>query len=197
MGNDIEIWKKFKAGDKSALTDVYLQNFNAMFQYGIKFKDDPDLIKDCIQEVFCKLIQAGTKLGETDNIRYYLLKSLKNKILKELSKNRKIESVGVIAMIFDASFSMEEEIERKENSTLKEKALLKALSSFSDHQREIIYLRYDCGLEYGQICELMDLKYDSARKLVFRTIKVLRENIEGGVKLPILFLFQYSKKHVL
>jgi RNA polymerase sigma factor (sigma-70 family) len=197
LEKDVEIWRKFKAGDKSALTDVYLQNFNSMFQYGIKFKDDPDFIKDCIQEVFCKLIQAGTKLGETENIRYYLFKALKNAILKGLGNNRKIEFLDVTAMKFDAAFSMEEEIERKENSTLKEKALLKALASLSEHQREIIYLRYDSGLEYEQICDLMNLKYDSARKLVFRTVKLLRKIIEGETKLPILFLFLFHKKHVL
>ncbi|NEW83417.1 MAG: sigma-70 family RNA polymerase sigma factor [Mariniphaga sp.] len=191
MEKDVEIWRKFKAGDKSALTDVYLQNFNSMFQYGIKFKDDPDFIKDCIQEVFCKLIQAGTKLGETENIRYYLFKALKNSILKGLGRTRKIESLETDVLKFDASFSLEEEIERKENSTFKEKALLKALSRLSDHQREIIYLRYDSGLEYEQICDLMDLKYDSARKLIFRTIKLLRETIEGEMKLPILFLFRF------
>lgn len=191
MEKDVEIWRKFKAGDKSALTDVYLQNFNSMFQYGIKFKDDPDFIKDCIQEVFCKLIQAGTKLGETENIRYYLFKALKNSILKGLGRTRKIESLETDALKFDPSFSLEEEIEEREHATIKEKALLQALNSLSDHQREIIYLRYESGLEYEQICDLMDLKYDSARKLVFRTIKLLREIIEGEMKLPILFLFRF------
>ena len=192
MEKNVEIWEKFKAGDKSALTEVYLQNFNSMFQYGIKFKDDPDFIKDCIQEVFYKLIQAGTNLSATVNIRYYLFKALKNAILKDLGKIRKIESLDGVAVKFYAVFSMEEEIEEKENATIKEKALLKALKSLSDHQREIIYLRYDSGLEYEQICDLMDLKYDSARKLVFRTIKLLKEIIEGEMKLPILFLFRFS-----
>lgn len=192
MEKNVEIWEKFKAGDKSALTEVYLKNFNSMFQYGIKFKDDPDFIKDCIQEVFYKLIQAGTNLSATVNIRYYLFKALKNAILKDLGKIRKIESLDGVAVKFYAVFSMEEEIEEKENATIKEKALLKALKSLSDHQREIIYLRYDSGLEYEQICDLMDLKYDSARKLVFRTIKLLKEIIEGEMKLPILFLFRFS-----
>jgi DNA-directed RNA polymerase specialized sigma24 family protein len=67
----------------------------------------------------------------------------------------------------------------------------------SDRQREIIYLRYECGMEYDQICDIMDLKNDSARKLVYRAIKSLKDIIEGQLKLPILFLFQFSNKHAL
>ena len=197
MKKDVEIWEKFKAGDKSALTDIYLQNFHSMFQYGIKFKDDPDFIKDCIQEVYYKLIQAGSKLGTTANIRYYLFKALKNNILKELDKNRKVESLEAASLRFGAVFAMEEEIAEKENATLKEIALLKALKSLSDRQREVIYLRYECEMDYEKICDLMDLKYDSARKLLFRAIKLLKETIKDEFKLPLLFLFRFREKHVL
>ncbi len=192
MTNDREIWENFKAGDKSALSYVYFQYFHSMFQYGIKFNSDSEFIKDCIQDVFYKLIQANEKLGPTDNIRFYLLKALKNTIYKSINKNRQIELVEFELMKFDAPFALEEEIAEKENATLREMALLKALNSLSERQREIIYLRFECAMEYDQICELMQLKSDSARKLVFRAIKTLRENMDEQLKHPILFLIRFS-----
>jgi RNA polymerase sigma factor (sigma-70 family) len=194
---DREIWEKFKAGDKSVLSDIYFQYFRSMFQYGIKFKDDPEFIKDCIQDVFLKLIQAGEKLSSTENIQFYLFKALKNAIYKEIDKRKKIEWTEMMPLKFEAPFMLEEEIVEKENTTIKEMALLKALNDLSDRQREIIYLRYECGMEYDQICDIMDLKNDSARKLVYRAIKSLKDIIEGQLKLPILFLFQFSNKHAL
>ncbi len=192
MTNDHEIWENFKAGDKSALSYVYFQYFPSMFQYGIKFKSDPEFIKDCIQDVFFKLIQANEKLGPTENIRFYLLRALKNAIYKAIDKSRKIELVEFELMKFDAPFALEEEIAEKENTTLREMALLKALNSLSERQREIIYLRFECGLDYEQICEMMQLKNDSARKLVFRAIKTLREIMDEQLKHPILFLIRFS-----
>ena len=197
MTKDFEIWENFKAGDKSALSYIYFQYFHSMFQYGIKFKDDPEFIKDCIQDVFFKLIKAGEKLGPTENIRFYLFKALKNTILKELEKNKKSESAEIFPLKFDYLFSFEEEIQEKEDGSQKEKALLKALDSLSERQREIIYLRYDCAMEYDQICDIMDLKNDSARKLLFRAIKSLREIIGDPLRLPILFLIRLSRTHVL
>jgi RNA polymerase sigma factor (sigma-70 family) len=197
LKKDHEIWENFKAGDKSALSYVYFQYFHSMFQYGIKFKDDPDFIKDCIQDVFLKLIQAGDKLSPTENIRFYLFKALKNAIYKEIEKNKKNELVELLPFKFDAPFALEEEIAEKENTSNKETALLKALNDLSERQREIIYLRYECSMEYDQICDIMQLKNDSARKLIFRAIKSLRETIDEHLKFSILFLFRFSQKHVL
>lgn len=192
MGKDAEIWERFKSGDKSAMSYIYFQHFQSMFQYGIKFKDEPEFIKDCIQDVFYKLIQARTKLSPTSNIKFYLFKALKNAIIKELGKSARIKETQVK---FEASFSMEDEIWEKENATTKEKVLVKALNSLSNRQREIIYLRYECGMEYNQICNLMNLKKDSARKLVFRAIKLLKDVIEGELKIPILFYLRFYNKH--
>jgi RNA polymerase sigma factor (sigma-70 family) len=167
-----------------------------MFQYGIKFKNDPEFIKDCIQDVFFKLIKAGKNLGTTNNIRFYLFKSMKTSILKKIEKDRRLEEIGN-DLKFEAQFSVEEEIAEKENATEKEKSLSQALKKLSDRQREIIYLRYECEMEYSQICEIMHLKNDSARRLVFRAIKTLREIIDDEIKFPVLFFFRFSAKYAL
>lgn len=196
MKQDWEIWESFKKGDQSALSYIYFQYFHSMFQYGIRFKDDPEFIKDCIQEVFLKLIKAGEKLGSTENIRFYLFKSLKNTIYKEIDKSHRIELEGSVWLKFDAPFTFEEEIEEKENVSNKEKALLKALNKLSKRQREIIYLRFECGMEYEEICDIMQLKNDSARKLVFRAIKSLKKIIEDHFQFPVYLLIHFSKKYV-
>lgn len=186
MKNDYEIWEAFKEGDKSALSYIYSQHFHSMFQYGIRFNDDPELIKDCIQDAFYNLIKSGRQLGTTDNIRFYLFRTLKNVIYKRFEKDRKIRLVEMLS--FNTCFSLEEEILEKENTTNKEKALVSVLKSLSERQREIIYLRFECGMEYNLICKIMKLKGDSARKLVFRAIKVLRKSIEEKIKTLVLFL---------
>lgn len=194
MNNDNEIWKKFKGGDKSALSYIYFQYFNSMYQYGIKFKNDPEFIKDCIQDVFLKLIKAGKNMEMSDNILYYLLHALKNTIYKKVAKE-KANIEGEQRVKFEAYFSLEEEIIEKENAINMETELVKALGKISERQREIIYLRYECGMKYEQICEIMNLKNDSARKLVFRAIKSLREILDEKIKASLLFFIKYSKKY--
>ena len=189
---DLEIWESFKKGDKSALSFIYFQHFYPMFQYGIRFKDDPEFIKDCIQDVFFKLIKAGENLGTTTNIRFYLFKVLKNVIYKKIAKEKKLEELGSNHLKFEALFAVEEDFSENENPTAKETTLYQALKNLSDRQREIIYLRYECGMDYAQISDIMHMKNDSARKLVFRAIKTLRKIIEDQLNFPVLFFLRFS-----
>lgn len=189
MTTDKEIWERFKAGEKNALSFVYFQYFSSMFQYGIKFRDDEEFVKDCIHDVFVKLIQAGERLSSTENIRFYLFRALKNKIYKEIYKDKK-EEAQMAHLEFTARFALEEEPE--DEAGPKERALVRALKNLSDRQREIIYLRYECGMEYEEICGIMNLKNDSARKLVFRAIKALKDNIEDPIQFPILMILKFS-----
>lgn len=165
-----------------------------MYQYGIKFYGDTEFIKDCIQEVFFRLIRSGSKLGPTDNIRFYLFRALKNEIFKESERKRKTESAMDASHEFRLSFLAEEQSIETEVELQKEKALVQALGTLSPRQREIIYLKYECEMNYRQICEIMDLKSDSARKLVFRAVQSLKEIIEE--KSAVLFLFSLFHKYV-
>ena len=182
MRSDRKIWENFKSGDKSALSYIYFQNFECMFQYGMKFKDDPDFVKDCIQDVFFKLIEAGTKLGSTNNIRFYLFKALKNHIIRELTRVKKNESLENCTVNFHSSFIVEEQNADNMLVLNKEKALVQALGKLSERQREIIYLRYECGMNYEGICKIMNLRNDSARKLMFRAVTSLKTIIESEVR---------------
>lgn len=196
MKNDLKIWEDFKNGDKAALSFIYFEYFHSMYQYGIKFNGDPEFVKDCIQEVFFNMIRSGSRLGSTDNIRFYLFRSLKNEIFKELEKQRKVGLAVNETHEFQLSFLIEEQSFETEKDVEKGKALIHALSTLSPRQREIIYLKYECGMNYGQICEIMDLKNDSARKLVFRAVQSLKTAIEDH-KNAYLFLFSLFQKHVL
>lgn len=110
-----------------------------------------------------------------------------------MMKDRK---TGFVTLEFDVPYALEEEISEKENASEREKALANALSQLSPRQREIIYLRFECGMDYNHICEIMQMKSDSARKLVFRSIKSLKEIIEGHRTTPVLFFFNFPQKHV-
>lgn len=176
MDSDKKIWDDFKKGQKEALSYIYHQNVQLLFRYGKKFSSDEDLIKDTIQDLFFDLIKARENLSSTDNISYYLISSFRHKLFLNLKKqnypeNNRTESVPGIQIIF----SVEEEMIAKEELARKEKRISDALQQLSPKQREIIFYRYSCNLDYKHICEIMGLQYDSARKLVFRALKSLKE----------------------
>ena len=62
--------------------------------------------------------------------------------------------------------------------------LKSAWGKLTDKQKEILYLRFYQGLEYEQIAEVLDIKYQSLRNAVSRAIKSLR----GDMLLLIIFM---------
>jgi RNA polymerase sigma factor (sigma-70 family) len=151
------------------------------------------LAKDLIQDLFFDLIRTRSNLGPTNNIYFYLIKALRRRILlslNERSNTKKYDEVDRIP-VAEFVYSIEDEFIQRESLTIKEQKVRKALESLSPKQREIIYYRYTCNFEYDQICEIMSIKYDSARKMVFRAIKTLREQLSESV----LLLFYLHRCH--
>jgi len=170
------LWSKFLEGDTQVLSLIFLRYSNVLFDYGCRFTADKDLVKDCIQEVFCTLIRTRKNLSETDNVRLYLLKSLKRKIIRELksasNKPRLLDDQD-----YSFNFLWSENLDDQLNELAEEKRLLiaDAMNSLTERQKEAIYLRFNRGLEYEEISFLLNLNYQSSRALIHRAIEKLRE----------------------
>jgi len=195
------LWSRFLKGDNQVLSLIYLQYSNALFDYGCRFTVDRDLVKDCIQEVFCTLIRTRKNLSETDNVRLYLLKSLKRRIIRDLkSANSKPQLLNDQDYSFDLLWSESLDDQLNELNEEKRQLIASAMQSLTDRQKEAIYLRFNRGLEYEEISFLMSLNYQSSRALIHRAIEKLREVIHVQDKKINQFLFSIlccKKKDVL
>ncbi|MBW8332198.1 MAG: sigma-70 family RNA polymerase sigma factor [Prolixibacteraceae bacterium] len=173
------IWSRFLKGDNQVLSLIYLQHSNALFDYGCRFAVDKHMVKDCIQEVFCSLIRTRSNLGETDNIRLYLLKSLKRKIIRELKNvNSQSSLITEQDFPFDLRWSENMDDQLYDLDEEKKHLLSEAMQSLTERQKEAIYLRFNRGLEYEEISFLLNLNYQSSRALIHRAIEKLREIIQ-------------------
>lgn len=169
------LWTRFLKGDNQVLSLIYLQHSNSLFDYGCRFTIDKDLVKDCIQEVFCSLMRNRNNLSETDNIRLYLLKSLKRKIISELKKqNNQARILTDQDYPFDLRWSENMDDHLHELDEEKKQLLSDAMQSLTERQKEAIYLRFNRGLEYEEISFLLNLNYQSSRALIHRAIEKLR-----------------------
>lgn len=190
------LWSKFLNGDDDVLSLIYLKHSGALFDYGCRFTVDKDLVKDCIQEVFCTLIRTRKNLSETDNVRLYLLKSLKRRILREI-KNLGNQSLQLTDQDYSFDIFVAENVDDQLNELDEGKRLLltEAMQSLTDRQKEAIYLRFNRGLEYEEISFLLNLNYQSARALIHRAIEKLRDiiHIQEKKVTQILFAILFNK----
>lgn len=172
------LWLKFLNGEDQVLSLIYLHYSSSLFDYGCRFTKDSDLVKDCIQEVFCNLLRTRKNLSETDNVKFYLLKSLKRKIFREIqSSGKKLISISDKDYSFELMLHRNVDEHLNELDEARQQALAEALNSLTERQKEAIYLRFNRGLEYEEISVMLNLNYQSARALIHRAIEKLREVI--------------------
>lgn len=185
--NDTKLWEDFKNSDEKALSAIYHLYVNKLFRYGKKFTSDDELIKDVIQDLFFDLIRNRKTLGSTNHILFYLIKSLRRRLFEQIKSADKIRLTNEFQEIeANIIYSVEYEYIQKEHLSEREQRVRQSLAQLSPKQREILYYRYTCDFDYEQICQIMPMKYDSARKMVFRALKALREQLTDP-KLMILF----------
>ena len=177
--NDAKLWYDFKMGEKYALPLIYDRYTAKLYRYGRKFSSDEELVKDSIQDLFFDLIRTRSTLGNTDHIFFYLIKALRRRLVlnKTGIKNPELSNEEIENHSINIVYSIEDEWILRDELTKKEKIVQKGLAELSPKQREIIYYRFTCDFEYEQICEIMSMKYDSARKMVFRALKTMREHL--------------------
>lgn len=184
------LWNRFKSGDDEALSLLYNHYVHKLYSYGLKIHGDEFLVKDCIQEVFIQLINKRKKLIISDDTSVYLFKSLRNKLLEELrSKNRRSEIVNSIT---DGGSNYEISVEQatvfSEEEQFRTRQITSAINTLSDYQKEAIFLKYSQGLEYEKIAELLGIDISSARTLIYRSLKKVKEAITDKTQLLLFFL---------
>ena len=191
------LWINFKNGKNDSLSLLYKEYADELYSYGMKITGDENLVKDCIQEVFIHLIDKRKTLSITPTIHIYLFKSLRNKLFEELrSKNRK---QNIITQFSEFEFEYESHAEQKiieaEESENIAKKIRSSIEKLSNHQKEIIYLKYTKGFSYDKIAELLQIDKASARTLLYRTLKILKEQLSNNILiLLVLTYFLFKQK---
>ena len=191
---DKEIWANFKNGDNDSLSLIYAENSRRLYLYGLKLTTNHSIIEDSIQDLFSDLVKNRKKLGDTDNIQFYLIKSFKRRLQRELQKEKRYNlKDNEEEYVFEITYSIEHDIILEEESSLKVKSLKKALNSLTPRQKEVVYLKFTEGLNYEDISEMMDMSIESCRNLIYKAIKSLKDSLlEKPYKLTTLRQFKLT-----
>lgn len=173
--DDSQLWILILDKDREALEIVYYRNFDLLLNYGFKLCRNEELVKDCIHDLFLKIF-GNKNLSMVDQIRPYLIRSLRNMITEELAKKGIVNN---IEFNIDSLLTMELhnsiEFGHKDDEELKKSESVKsALMKLNSNQKQILYLRYVKDLSFKEAADCLDINVQSAMNLASRTILKLR-----------------------
>jgi RNA polymerase sigma factor (sigma-70 family) len=158
--------------------------------YALYLGFEKGIIMDAIHDVFCKFAADERRLQDVSNLKFYLFKSLKNR-LYDLYKMRKehieLSAIDLQETPFNIQVTIEERLIGQEEQQQIKNQLAEMLKSLTERQREIVYLRYVQEYDYEQISELLNISVHGCRKLLSKAMQNLREKYG-----TLIFLFLLS-----
>src|SRR5450631_794223 len=145
--------QRLQRNDEDALALLMGKYYTDLYNYASSFTRDEELVKDCIQEVFISLWQRRENAVAILSPKYYLLRAVKNKILKAAHKNGLFNETVFLEREYDFlhELSIDRIILEKQFSEEKCTRLKRIISGLSKRQQEIIHLKYYQHLAHGQI----------------------------------------------
>lgn len=165
----------YRQGDQNAFMSLYDMYAGMLLNYGLCITSDKELVKDCVQDVFIKLISKSQDLQVT-KVTSYLLISLRNRLLDEFRRKNYMTETAVEDIRISSTT-----VEDVENSYILDESSLNnvrkvqiLMDELTPRQRQVFTLYYIEQRKYEDICDIMQMNYHSVRNLVHRGMLKLR-----------------------
>ncbi|GAB3763534.1 RNA polymerase sigma factor [Spirosoma pomorum] len=182
--DDETLWNLFREGDENAFAQLYQNYVQTLYHYCAHFAADRALIKDCIHDLFVELWKHRSTIGPTTSVRFYLMASIKRKLVRHLTAEQKLISQDDTLngrrlgdTLIDADPSHENRLISFEEDLFVNDCLQQALEKLPRRQREAVHLRFFQNMSNEEISALMDINIQSVYNLIFGAMSNLKRYI--------------------
>ncbi len=172
------IWERFKKGDTCAFEIIYNEHIDFLFNYGRNITVNVQIIEDAIQDLFLYLLSKKDQIITPNYIQYYLLKAFKRILLEKIRIEKKSKT-KIDDRIINFDFEIETDgITEKRIEERKITLIEDMIENLDPKKKEVIFLKFQSGLSYAEIADIVEIRPSSAKQIVFRVISSFREIVK-------------------
>ena len=175
-----DLWGRFRQGDEDAFDELTKRRYRLLFNYATRFTKNTELIKDCIQDLFLELWYRRASLTETPYVTVYLVKSLRNNLLRKIRINNRLDSSADIAEScerFTDNLTVETILISSESMTEREREIRSAINRLPKRQQEVIFLKFYEGMSNDEISKVMEIERQTVANFLYRAISQLKNDL--------------------
>jgi RNA polymerase sigma factor (sigma-70 family) len=178
--DEVQVWDQFRSGDQAAFSTLYQHFVQPLYAYSLGVTNDKELIKDCLHDLFVELWRNHATLGPTTSVKFYLMASIKRKIIRHIETNLKHVNhhLNYTKDFVEDEVSQESLLIRYEEELFVNKKLKECMNLLSKRQREAISLRFFHNMDTDQISSSMRINPQSVYNLIFGALRVMKEGMQ-------------------
>jgi RNA polymerase sigma-70 factor (ECF subfamily) len=194
QATDARIWDDFLHGSKAAYSFMYEKYARVLYNYGYKIAQNRQLTEDCLQDLFLTILETRERLGHTDSIKFYLMRSLRREIVRKLNGNHHMLDGAEHEVDFQVEFQYEPTWLDSQISRERSEAVLRELNQLPARQKEALFLKFFDGLSYDEIAGIMGIETTSAYKVIYKAIASLQKRMPMDLLTILLLINQFASK---
>jgi RNA polymerase sigma-70 factor (ECF subfamily) len=194
QATDAHIWNDFLHGSKAAYSFMYEKYARVLYNYGYKIAQNRQLTEDCLQDLFLTILETRERLGYTDSIKFYLMRSLRREIVRKLNGNHHMLDGAEHEVDFQVEFQYEPTWLDSQISRERSEAVLRELNQLPARQKEALFLKFFDGLSYDEIAGIMGIETTSAYKVIYKAIASLQKRMPMDLLTILLLINQFASK---
>jgi len=162
MQADKHLIRRAKKGDNGAAETLFRRYQDNIYGFLLRMTGDRDVAADATQETFVRSFRGLGRYKEQNVFKSWLFRIARNEGLRLLQKTSRMPiSGGGDAMpeaMQDVRPGPGEIYEQRQMSAV----LIKALSTLSEDERQVVHLRLKEDLSFKEIAEIMDCPLNTA-----------------------------------
>ncbi|MDY5813103.1 MAG: sigma-70 family RNA polymerase sigma factor [Bacteroides sp.] len=185
MSTDKVIWQQIKDGSESAFRQLYDENADWLYSYGMKLVGNAELVAESIQQVFVQLFEQRQRMATPRSVKAHLGILLKQMlhiglIQEETEAWESFKNIGGDEDRFGLEVDIETTIVHSELEREQVEQLQREINGLTKQQREVIYLKYYRNFNSDEIAEMMGITPRTVYNTAYSALTRLRERLGVG-----------------
>lgn len=168
--SDDALVARFRRGDTDAFARLYQRHRHGLYGYALSFYGQEAPAADAVQELWLGFLENIERLAKVANVRAYLYRSLRNRVLDEFRRNkREMNALGETDAITLVK-PRDTVASREEAEKLNE-----ALMRLPAEQREVVLLRIYGEMKFADIADVLQASTKTVESRHRLALEKLRE----------------------
>ena len=179
VDSDEDLLRRFQRGDLAALTDLVRRWEAAVYRVAYRVTRRHEAAEDVRQTVFLKLVQKPDSVRNVICLRAWLRRAAINEainVVRRKNRRRFLFQKRVSAPKVADETSSEDEVMQREERELLELCLARMQPA----ERAILALRFDEGLTYQEMAEVLEMPASTLKTQVKRAVAELKQKFEAA-----------------
>lgn len=169
--------RRAQRGDRDAFRELYRALHPVTFRFVARRVARREDAEDLVAQVFWRLLDGLDRIDpRKGSVRAYVLSAARRAVIDHLRGSAPRAASQVEPQVPDPSPGALERLIDAERTS----AVLAALASLEPEKRELLLLRYDAGLRFSEIAEVLGLAEPAVRQRASRALRELRDRVQGG-----------------